>query len=287
MHINTAIYNKPIQNINPNSDDLKLREQTDSFEALILKILLDTSLNMENSLYPKEAGSEIYQSMYKDSISQSLSGSFGYSDLLFNYLKELQETLLKGDMNSLCRRYPEAHKEAEVLINKGLFSIDDIINCMVLNAPRAGDLRHIVAYYDAIVDVERTGDILYSISKRMHYLQKQHSVFPIFKTDILMLYEMAYSMIHNAVFALFHEDAEIARNIINNDEKLDEQHHICNKKLFEYQYNKGEHPYLIADILDLGRIIYGIERIGDNATNIAESAIFLTQGIDIKHRDSK
>ena len=164
---------------------------------------------------------------------------------------------------------------------------DDIINCMVLNAPRAGDLRHIVAYYDAIVDVERTGDILYSISKRMHYLQKQHSVFPIFKTDILMLYEMAYSMIHNAVFALFHEDAEIARNIINNDEKLDEQHHICNKKLFEYQYNKREHPYLIADILDLGRIIYGIERIGDNATNIAESAIFLTQGIDIKHRDSK
>lgn len=90
MHINTAIYNKPIQNINPNLDDLKLREQTDSFEALILKILLDTSLNMENSLYPKEAGSEIYQSMYKDSISQSLSGSFGYSDLLFNYLKELQ-----------------------------------------------------------------------------------------------------------------------------------------------------------------------------------------------------
>ena len=47
-----------------------------------------------------------------------------------NYLKELQETLLKGDMNSLCRRFPEAHKEAEVLINKGLFSIDDIINCM-------------------------------------------------------------------------------------------------------------------------------------------------------------
>lgn len=92
MQINTTIYNKPIQNINLNSDDIKLREQTDSFEALILKVLLDTSLNMENSLYPKEAGNEIYQSMYKDSISQSLSGSFGYSDLLFNYLKELQNS---------------------------------------------------------------------------------------------------------------------------------------------------------------------------------------------------
>lgn len=91
MQINTAIYDKPVQNINSNSNDIKLREQTDSFEALILKIVLDTSLNMENHLYPKEAGNEIYQSMYKDSISQSLSGSFGYSDLLFNYLKELQE----------------------------------------------------------------------------------------------------------------------------------------------------------------------------------------------------
>ncbi len=90
MQINTAIYNQPIQNINANSDDFKLKEQTDSFEALILKVLLDTALDMENSLYPKEAGNEIYQSMYKDSISQSLSGSFGYSDLLFNYLKDLQ-----------------------------------------------------------------------------------------------------------------------------------------------------------------------------------------------------
>ncbi|RAX54000.1 hypothetical protein CCY99_04775 [Helicobacter sp. 16-1353] len=91
MQINPHIYNKPLQTIDKNANDIKLREQTDSFEALILKTLLDTSLNMDNPLYPKEVGSEIYQSMYKDSISQSLSGSFGYSDLLFNYLKELQK----------------------------------------------------------------------------------------------------------------------------------------------------------------------------------------------------
>lgn len=91
MQINPDIYNKPIQAIDKNTNDIRLKEQTDSFEALILKTLLDTSLNMENPLYPKEAGSEIYQSMYKDSIAQSLSGSFGYSDLLFRYLKDLQE----------------------------------------------------------------------------------------------------------------------------------------------------------------------------------------------------
>lgn len=90
MKINPMLYDKPIQNISPNTDDAKLKEQTDAFEAMILKIFLDTSLSMDNPLYPKEAGKEIYHSMYKDSIAQSLSGSFGYSDLLFNYLKDLE-----------------------------------------------------------------------------------------------------------------------------------------------------------------------------------------------------
>ena len=71
--------------------DKKLREQTDAFEALILKTLLDTSLKLDNPLYPKEAGSEIYQSMYKDTLSESLSGNFGYSELLFNFLKEQEK----------------------------------------------------------------------------------------------------------------------------------------------------------------------------------------------------
>nr|WP_257874240.1 hypothetical protein [Helicobacter sp. 13S00482-2] len=69
-------------------DDRKLKEQTNEFEALILKFFLDTSLKLDNPLYPKEAGTEIYQSMYKESLSKQLSGSFGYSELLFNFLKE-------------------------------------------------------------------------------------------------------------------------------------------------------------------------------------------------------
>ncbi|MCE3036581.1 Rod binding protein [Helicobacter sp. faydin-H20] len=75
---------------NLNASDEKLKEQTDAFESLILKTLLDTALKFENPLYPKEAGNEIYQSMYKDTLANSLSGSFGYSQLLFDFLKEQQ-----------------------------------------------------------------------------------------------------------------------------------------------------------------------------------------------------
>lgn len=82
---------KKAPEITKTDDDSRLREQTDAFEALILKTVLDTSLKLEDPLYPKAPGHDIYESMYKDTLSQSLSGSFGYSDLLYSYLKDLQK----------------------------------------------------------------------------------------------------------------------------------------------------------------------------------------------------
>ena len=69
-------------------DDAKLKEQTDKFEALFIKQLLDVSLNADNSMFPDVTGKEIYQSMYNDTMGKQFSGSFGFSKLLFDYLKE-------------------------------------------------------------------------------------------------------------------------------------------------------------------------------------------------------
>ncbi|CAM2792480.1 rod-binding protein [Helicobacter burdigaliensis] len=81
---------KEAPKITKTDDDTRLREQTDAFEALIIKNMLNTALKMDDSLYPKAPGHEIYESMYRDTLSESLSGSFGFSDLLFDYLKDLQ-----------------------------------------------------------------------------------------------------------------------------------------------------------------------------------------------------
>lgn len=81
---------KATPTIQKTDDDSRLREQTDAFEALILKQMLDISLKMDDTLYPKAPGHDIYESMYRDTLSESLSGGFGFSDLLFDYLKDLQ-----------------------------------------------------------------------------------------------------------------------------------------------------------------------------------------------------
>jgi len=69
-------------------NDAKLKEQTDKFEAFFIKKVLDISIKSDHSLFPKGAGDEIYRSMYNDALSDKLSGRFGFSELLFNFLKQ-------------------------------------------------------------------------------------------------------------------------------------------------------------------------------------------------------
>ena len=70
------------------SSDAKLREQTDNFEEFFIQQVFDITLKSENKLFGKDAGDKIYQSMYNDTMSKAFSGGFGFSELLFNYLKE-------------------------------------------------------------------------------------------------------------------------------------------------------------------------------------------------------
>ncbi len=71
-----------------NLNDKKLKELTDQFEAFLIKKVLDISLPKQEPLFPKDAGDKIYKSMYTDALSQKMSGHFGFSDLLYNFLKD-------------------------------------------------------------------------------------------------------------------------------------------------------------------------------------------------------
>ncbi len=73
-------------------NDKKLKESTDAFEAFLVKKVLDISLKQENSIFGKDAGDKIYNSMYNDTMSKALSGGFGFSKMLFNFLKEQQKS---------------------------------------------------------------------------------------------------------------------------------------------------------------------------------------------------
>ena len=88
--LNANYNNASVSKMDTSRNDALLKEQTDKFEAFFLKQILDIALNSDeqNSLYPKDAGDKIYKSMYNDTMSNALSGHLGFSEMLFNYLKE-------------------------------------------------------------------------------------------------------------------------------------------------------------------------------------------------------
>ena len=73
-----------------NKDEaLKIREKTDQFEAIILKMLLDESSKNEKNIFTdNDPGDDIYKSMYNDELSKSSAGGFGFSQMLFDHLME-------------------------------------------------------------------------------------------------------------------------------------------------------------------------------------------------------
>ena len=85
-----AILGNAVARPTENKDALK--EQSDNFEAILLKQILDIAMPEDNPLFGKSAGSQIYRSLYHEELASALSGGFGYSELLYNFLDErLQE----------------------------------------------------------------------------------------------------------------------------------------------------------------------------------------------------
>jgi len=84
-NINIGIHH----NINLKEKNLKkLKQNCDAFESEILNFFLKKALKEESKLFPETPGEKIYKSMQVEQMSKEISGNFGYSQLLFNYLKK-------------------------------------------------------------------------------------------------------------------------------------------------------------------------------------------------------
>ncbi len=77
-----------IPKIDKTANNDKLREQTDAFESVILKMLMDEAAKNEKNIFceQNDPGDKIYKSMYRDELAKASSGSFGFSEMLYDYL---------------------------------------------------------------------------------------------------------------------------------------------------------------------------------------------------------
>lgn len=76
--------------ITPKAEDKALREQTDAYESVILKMLLDNAMEEEKNIFTEQndPGEKIYKSMYRDELAKASAGGFGFSQMLYEYLSQ-------------------------------------------------------------------------------------------------------------------------------------------------------------------------------------------------------
>lgn len=96
--------------------------------------------------------------------------------------------------------------------------------------------------------------------------------------------EMASNVLRRALDAFARMDTSAAEQIIRDDEAIDNEFRAFVRKLVTYMM---EDPRGISTGLDYLFIAKAIERIGDHATNIAESVVYVVRGTDIRHEHRK
>ncbi len=154
------------------------------------------------------------------------------------------------------------------------------VRVIALRAPMADDLRDVIAALKISGVVERIGDYAKNIAKRVGKIETINKFQPL--TLIPAMAAIAQGMVHDVLNAYAARDADLAIEVVNRDEKLDNFYESIFRNLVSHMM---ENPATISSAAELLFVTRSIERIGDHATNVAEMVYFAATGLYYSDRD--
>jgi len=169
--------------------------------------------------------------------------------------------------------------QVEQKIDRLQLEIDDeIIKCLALHQPVAGDLRFVTAAMRIVNDLERIGDLTSSISDRLLFIVNNPPLDESVTVDSMMT--DTAKMLREALNSFVDQDAVLAREVLAQDDAIDE----ANRKHFEVLIERMKRdPDAVEMAIALLSTSRGLERIADMATNIAEDVVYMVEARDIRH----
>lgn len=153
--------------------------------------------------------------------------------------------------------------------------------CLLMLAkrqPMASDLRFITLVMKMVTDLERIGDLGVNISERTLALERQAPA-PI-SEKITRMSGVVQSMVRDAIDAFVARDLDAAESIFERDEEVDDLYRTTAEALQRAMFSDQE---FVEPGIHFKAVVKFLERIGDHATNLAELAVFLVKGMDIRH----
>ncbi len=202
------------------------------------------------------------------------------------YMAALTDIALETAFHALMERdVPRANEviSGDKTINAQEVKIDHLcLKLLALEQPVARDLRFIIGVMRIAVDLERIGDQAANIAQRAIFLADRP---PLRHNPFLQeLGETAILMFKSVMVAFSNGSKETAMDVCRMDDTADELNVSILKDLMDC---------MIEDTISVERCLHAIitarclERVADHATNIAESVIFITEGVNIKHHSRR
>tara|TARA_Y100001934_G_scaffold283895_1_gene409284 strand:+ start:20845 stop:21570 length:726 start_codon:yes stop_codon:yes gene_type:complete len=159
---------------------------------------------------------------------------------------------------------------------------NQVIRILALRQPMAVDLRLITAALKISSDLERIGDHAANVAKRAHALSQYEPIRPV--SAVSRMAQIVQKMIKDVLDAFLERDAERAMEVWRRDEEVDEMYNSLLRELVTYMM---EDPRNITPCTNLLFVAKNIERVGDHATNMAETINFLVYGKTVKENRPK
>ena len=140
--------------------------------------------------------------------------------------------------------------------------------------PMAVDLREIVGAMRVTTDLERIGDLAKNIGKRVNALDSDFHPLKLIRGFEHMA-NLVQSQIKSVLDAYASHDLAAAMAVWKGDEEVDA---ICTSLFRELLTYMMEDPRNISFCIHLMFCAKNIERMGDHATNIAETVFYMVEG---------
>jgi phosphate transport system protein len=144
---------------------------------------------------------------------------------------------------------------------------------IVTQQPVAKDLRKIIVAFKISSDLERMGDLALDVAKVTLRLEGQDLIKPL--VDIPKMAGIVDKMIEESLVSYLDENTDLAYKMAQDDDEVDQLYSQILRDLYAII---NDSPDKIQQALLLTLVGRYIERIGDHATNIGESAVYLVTG---------
>ena len=148
-----------------------------------------------------------------------------------------------------------------------------VIRLLALRQPMAGDLREIISSLKMTGDLERIGDYAANVAKRSIVLGQFNLPFSL--SGIAHMARLVQENLKTIIDAIGDRDAEQAIEVWRSDQIVDDLYNTVFRELVTYMM---EDPRNITPCTHLLFIAKNLERIGDHATNIAETVYYAVTG---------